>query len=128
MNFKNLYSQLILDHYNHSPYKGVLMQADIHAQSNNPSCGDVVSIQLQIAHNKLIQAKFQARGCVLSGAAASLLMEHIQGKSLDDCKSMNKDTMLDLIKIPLGPNRLRCVLLVLQAVQTGIMEYKNSGI
>ena len=126
MNFKDLYSQRILDHYNHSAYRGTLEKADINSGVYNPACGDRVSVQLNIKNNSITQAKFEAQGCVMSGAAASLLMEHIQGMVLDECMALTSDTMLDLVKIPLGPNRLRCILIVLEAVQTGIQTYKSA--
>ena len=138
MNFKDIYSQVILEHYHYSPHKGVLENA--HAQSgvHNPSCGDSVSIQIlfqksmhkstqhSAGDDTIMSAKFQAQGCVISGAAASLLLEKIIGMSIDVCMNLDRESMLEVIKIPLGPTRLRCALLALEAVHKALGDYVHA--
>ena len=126
MNYKDLYHDLILEHYNHPRNKGVMNTSDISSGAYNPSCGDSVSIQASVENSSIDQCKFQVEGCVISAAATSLLVDACIGLSLDSVLALDKEFILDLIKIPLGPTRLRCALLVLEALQNGIKKYQQT--
>lgn len=119
----NLYQQELLDHYHHSPFKGVLSDADFSSQEYNPSCGDRVSISVRMSNGVVEQIAFEGAGCVISQAAASLLCQASMGRTLDQIKALDADFMLNLVRIPLGPTRLKCALLSLQALHQGIVSY-----
>lgn len=128
MNYKNTYHQFLLDHYNHARTRGTLEKADFSSGVYNPSCGDSVAIQGLVSDNILTVCRFQATGCVISGAAASLLMEKAQGQTIQTILGYTSQTMLDLVQLPLGPTRLRCALLALEALQDGIKKMSKKGI
>ena len=71
------------------------------------------------------EIRFQGRGCAISQAAASLLTDEIAGKTLDEVRAFSKDDMLDLIGIPLDKNpvRIKCALLALKTLKSGVYEY-----
>ncbi len=62
-------------------------------------------------------AYFEGGGCVISQAAASLLCEHIEGRTLDDLAAFTAADMLGLIDIPLLPRRQDCGLLALRVLK-----------
>ncbi|EKD79312.1 MAG: hypothetical protein ACD_41C00102G0001, partial [uncultured bacterium] len=62
------------------------------------------------------QVGFNGEGCAISTAAASLLSEAIKGKSLSEVLELKPDFVLNLLSIDLGPTRLKCALLPLQAI------------
>ena len=66
-------------------------------------------------------------GCVISQAAASLLTECALGKSLDVLLALDKNNMLSMLNMQLGPKRVKCAELALYALQEGLREYKKSG-
>lgn len=123
----NLYQQELLDHYHHSPFKGTLSAADFCSQEHNPSCGDRVSLAARITDGLIDQIAFEGAGCVISQAAASLLCKASVGKPLDELKAFDADHMLTLVQIPLGPTRLKCALLALDALRQGISTYAARG-
>lgn len=125
LNLKNVYNDHLLEHYHHPRNKGTLEHPSLSSGVYNPSCGDSVSVQAQVQDGKILQAKFEAIGCVISCAAASMVVDLALGKTIDEVLAFDKSTMLDLIKIELGPTRLRCGLLALEALQTGIREYQK---
>lgn len=125
MNYKNLYNEHLLDHYNHPANKGTLENAHISSGVYNPSCGDSVSIQAYVKDNVITECKFQATGCVISCAATSMVVDKAIGSSLEQIQSFDKNTILNLIKIELGPTRLRCGLLGLEALHNAIKEHKK---
>lgn len=125
---KNLYKEELLEHFKYPRNSGTILNADITTEQSNPSCGDSVIFTLKLDSKDLIisEVKFTGVGCVISQAAASLLTEQVLNKNIKDVLNYNKDFILSLVKIELGPTRLRCALLPLQALQLGIKEFLSS--
>jgi nitrogen fixation NifU-like protein len=70
---------------------------------------------------------FEGKGCVISLAAASMLMEEVQGKTLDEVKKMGRQDMLDLLGVPLTTMRVKCAMLPLRALEKAIRRYEEQG-
>ena len=68
----------------------------------------------------MAEAAFDGHGCAISQASADLLIESIHGKSMEEVKAMNKEDVLDLLGIDLGPVRLKCALLSLKVLKAGV--------
>lgn len=117
----DLYRQLIIERYQAPIYKGELNPHDISFADENPLCGDHLRIDLRLdAQGRVSEAAFSGHGCAISQASADLLLESIQGKSLDEIKSLSKGDVLELLGIELGPVRLKCALLSLKVLKAGI--------
>ena len=114
------YREAIIDHYKHPRHKGTLKNADIHYHDTNPFCGDEVTVQLQVVDDKIVDAAFCGRGCAISQASASMMMEEIIGMSVAELKQWSKEDILDLLGIEIGPVRLKCALLPLKALKAGL--------
>lgn len=115
-----LYREAILDHYKHPRRKGHLPQADIRYHDHNPFCGDEITIELNVQDGVVVDAAFDGRGCAISQATASMLMEEIVGKSTDELKQLDKEYILEMLGIEIGPVRLKCALLPLKALKAGL--------
>jgi nitrogen fixation NifU-like protein len=115
-----LYQEELLDHYKHPRNYGKLENADLVTEILNPSCGDEIALELALSDNHLSAIAFRGKGCVISQASASLLTQHVVGKSIEELVSLTKDDMLALVGIPLGPTRLRCALLVLECLHKAL--------
>lgn len=109
----------ILDHYENPRNKGVLDDPDISYEEDNPVCGDRIRIDLKVDDGVIRDVRFSGRGCSISQAAASMLTEEIKGKTLDEVKRIGKETVLDLLGIPIGPVRMKCALLSLKVLKAG---------
>ncbi len=116
----DLYRELIIDHYQHPHNYGTLDQADISYEDSNPLCGDKLRIDMKVVGGIVEDIRFSGKGCAISQASASMLTDEIKGKPLSDIKQFGKQTILDLIGIPLGPTRLKCALLSLKVVKGGV--------
>lgn len=117
----DLYREIIIEHYKHPAYRGHLDPHDIHFADNNPLCGDHIEITMQIGADGVIKdARFDGHGCAISQASADLLIESIIGKPLEEVKQLNKQHILDLLGIDLGPVRLKCALLSLKVLKAGV--------
>lgn len=122
----DLYHLEIMDHYQHPRHKGVLNDPDFATRQYNPSCGDEVSMQGICVGNRLTAIAFQAKGCVISQAVASMFCAYVCNKTIDEILNLTKDDIVALIKIPLGPIRLKCALLPLDALKEGLKIFQET--
>lgn len=116
----DLFREAIIDHYKHPRHRGNLEDADVHRHETNPFCGDDVTIYLKIADDVVVDAAFEGRGCAISQASASMIMEEIIGMPVTELKEWGKEEVLDLLGIEIGPVRLKCALLPLKALKAGL--------
>jgi len=117
----DLYREVIIEHYKNPGYRGHLEPHDIQFEDSNPLCGDHIEVTLQVdANGNVADARFDGRGCAISQASADLLMESIIGKPIEEVKQLNKEHILDLLGIDLGPVRLKCALLSLKVLKAGV--------
>lgn len=117
----DLYREIIIEHYKNPSYRGKLNPHDISFADNNPLCGDHIQVDLRVDNKGVVaEAMFDGHGCAISQASADLLMESIIGKPLEEVKKLNKDSILELLGIDLGPVRLKCALLSLKVLKAGV--------
>ncbi len=116
----DLYRDYILDHYKRPRNSGVLDPADVSYSDNNPLCGDEISMTLRLEEGRVVDVRFKGKGCAISQASASMLTDELIGKSLDDVKKIDKNFILEMLGIPLGPTRIKCALLSLKVVKGGV--------
>jgi nitrogen fixation NifU-like protein len=117
----DFYRDLIIDHYKNPQYRGELNPHDISFEDDNPLCGDHIRVDLRLdANDRVTEAAFSGHGCAISQASADLLMEAVIGKTLEDVKQLNRDDILEMLGIDLGPVRLKCALLSLKVLKAGV--------
>lgn len=116
----DLYRELILDHYQHPHNHGEIQDADVSYEDSNPLCGDKIRIDIKFKDNVVAEVKFNGRGCAISQASASMLTDELIGKTSEDIRKLDKQFILDLLGIPLGPTRIKCALLPLKVVKAGV--------
>ena len=125
---EDLYREVILDHYKNPRGHGVIEDADAHAEGLNPLCGDEVSIYVQFAEDgeTVDDVKFSGRGCAISQASTSMLMEMVVGKTAHEIASLPKEELLEEVGIPLTPIRLKCALLGLGVLKVALHRAKGT--
>ena len=126
--FDQLYREIILDHYKNPRGHGAIPDADASADGQNPLCGDEVSIFVAFGDDgdTIDDVKFSGRGCAISQAATSMLMEMVKGRSATDVAAMPKEELLEEIGIPLTPVRLKCAILGLGVLKVALHRAKGT--
>jgi nitrogen fixation protein NifU and related proteins len=126
--FDQLYREVILDHYKNPRGHGTIDDPDVSAEGQNPLCGDEVSIYLSFEPGSDIieEVKFSGRGCAISQAATSMLMEMVQGRAASEVASLTKDDLLEELGIPLTPVRLKCAILGLTTLKLALHKGKGT--
>lgn len=114
----DIYREEILEHYRHPMNFGTLKKPSHSAWAANPLCGDHLTLQLRVDAKGVIKdVAFEATGCALSIASASLFSEWMKGKNIKRVQKSGESQILKLIEAPIGPARLHCVLLSFTALQ-----------
>jgi nitrogen fixation NifU-like protein len=85
---RDLYQEVILDHYKRPRNFSLLPEANREAKGHNPLCGDMVTIYLVIAADRIQDIKFQGAGCAISTASASLMTDALKGKTLAEAEAL----------------------------------------
>src|SRR3954451_8359852 len=84
---RELYTQVIMDHYQRPRYRGELEGADLEERLLNPLCGDEITVYANFWEGKVAEVAFSGRGCSISQASASMMSERLKGKSREDAKA-----------------------------------------
>ena len=100
---QNLYRQVILDHSSHPRNFGELENANGSLELNNPTCGDVIMLQVYINDGIIEQAKFSGHGCSISTASASMMTELVIGETMEEAKEKIEEFLL-LVQAKIDPD------------------------
>ncbi|MFQ6024923.1 MAG: Fe-S cluster assembly sulfur transfer protein SufU [Nitrosopumilaceae archaeon] len=124
MSSADIYREIILDYYRNPRNFGKLENPDIVKRDSNPLCGDELEMHINIKDNRVSDVKFTGKGCAISQASASMLTEMMMGKDFEEVKKLAKEDILENLGLTdLGPTRLKCALLSLKVLKSGIYSY-----
>ncbi len=89
-NLRDLYQQVILEHYKKPRHKGKTTPVHRHQKGHNPSCGDTIELTLQLnqAGDAIEDVKFEGAGCAIAMASADLMADALQGKQVSEALEM----------------------------------------
>jgi nitrogen fixation NifU-like protein len=135
MNANELYREIILEEAAEPQNVGSLPNATHEHSETNASCGDQVTVQLELkrsdnavnAGSAIIKnIAWQGNGCAISQASMSLLSEVVIGKSVSQVSELTAKTVLDLLGLEeINPGREKCMMLGLKAVQKALKSEKK---
>lgn len=115
----------ILDHYENPRNYGEMAEADVHVEGGNPGCGDLITIYLKIKDGKLEKISYVGEGCTISQAAASMLTEMVQGKTIEELQELDHQVMVDVLGEESVNTRPRCATLGLDTLKATLKEYRK---
>ena len=114
-----LYRENILDHYKRPRHFGKLEEFDLDFEDTNPFCGDEQHVFIKLGDDgKVSEVSFEGKGCAISTAATSMLMEELEGKTREELLRLQKDFVLELLGIDISATRMKCALLGLKVVKS----------
>ncbi len=84
MDLESLYQEIILDHYKHPRGKGLRDPYAVEVHHVNPTCGDEITLRVQLDGDKVVDVSYDGQGCSISQASASMLFEQLVGQTVGD--------------------------------------------
>jgi len=123
---EELYREVILDHYRNPRRRGTLRSDHVHAEGQNPSCGDEFALDLALEDGIVIDAAISGQGCSISQASGSMMADAIVGKSADEVRDLTHKFKIMMTiedgENPVDPERPGSVLGDLEALQ-GVRKF-----
>ncbi|MGH3148683.1 MAG: Fe-S cluster assembly sulfur transfer protein SufU [Rubrobacter sp.] len=134
---RELYTQVIMDHYQRPRNRGELRDAELEEHLLNPLCGDEVTVYAVFDEDKVSDVKFGGRGCSISQASASMMTERLMGKGREAAEKEIKsfkammvgeeefpemDDLAALKGVIQYPSRIKCATLAWTAFQKGLED------
>jgi len=90
-----LYQEIILDHYKNPHHKGLREPFEAEVHHVNPTCGDEVTLRVHLADSpdgkRVEDVSYDALGCSISQAAASVMTDLVIGKQVDEAMAIHEE-------------------------------------
>ncbi len=139
MSLADIYTELIAEHSRSNVNKHHLAQATCCEKGHNPSCGDEITLELQVEDGKIKDASFTGVGCAISQASTSMMIDLIKGESVEKAEHLAKlfigmikgevtedeeleelDEAMALKNISNMPARVKCAVLSWHTLETAL--------
>ena len=85
---RDLYQEVIFDHYKRPRNRHALEHASHEAEGHNPLCGDNVKVYLEVEDGVIRDVGFEGGGCAIATASASLMTEALKGRRVDEVEHL----------------------------------------
>ena len=86
-----MYQEIILDHYKNPHHKGLRDAYEAEVHHVNPTCGDEITLRVHLEDGLVKDVSYDAEGCSISQASASVLTDLVIGKSVDEAFSIQEE-------------------------------------
>jgi len=90
-NLESMYQEIILDHYKNPHGKGLRDPFEAEVHHVNPTCGDEITLRLHVDGGKIEDISYDALGCSISQASASVLNDLVVGKTVDEAMVIHEE-------------------------------------
>lgn len=134
-----LYRAVIMEHSESPKHKAPLEDFTAEQTAFNPTCGDMVKVQVKMDGDRLEEVQFDGEGCAISMASASIMADLLNGRSLEEAQALMED-FTELVQghepkdtealgeaaalegVVQFPTRIRCAQLGWKAVEDAIAQ------
>ena len=138
---ESLYQEIILDHYKNPHHRGLREPYDAEVRHLNPTCGDEITLRVQLDGSRVADVSYDSEGCSISQASASVMTDLVIGRDLatanaafDEFLTMmqskgqaepDEDVLEDAIAfvgVSRYPARVKCALLAWMAWRDAVTQ------
>jgi nitrogen fixation NifU-like protein len=135
-----LYRDTVLEHSRNPHHFGRIADPDAQAEGHNPLCGDKVAVYLRLDGERITDAAFEASGCAISIASASMMTDIIHGRSKAAAQAAIRDAdatftgdcaappgeLAALAAVRAYPSRVRCALLPWRTLRAALDDVRGT--
>ena len=124
-----LYSEKVMDHFEHPRNVGEIENPDAVGQVGNPKCGDIMKMYMTIDDDGVIQdVKFKTFGCGSAIATSSMATELIKGKTVEEALKLTNAAVAEALD-GLPAYKMHCSVLAEEAIKAALGDwYKKKGL
>ena len=97
MDLDALYQEIILDHYKNPHHRGLREPYEAEVHHVNPTCGDEVTLRVQVADGVVQDVSYDGQGCSISQASTSVMTDLVIGKRVDEALATH-EVFLELMQ------------------------------
>jgi len=105
MDLRAIYNQVITENSRSKEHRHPVEGCTCSLEGVNPSCGDDITLQLRVKDGVIEDAGFLGAGCAISQASASLMIDLLKGRTVEEAKRLI-DTFFKMIKGEITPDEL----------------------
>ena len=117
-----LYSDKIMDHFQHPRNVGKLDDADGIGEVGNAKCGDIMRVYIKVKDDVITDCKFNTFGCGSAIATSSMATELIKGKPISEALELSNKAVVEALD-GLPAHKIHCSVLAEEAVRAAVKDY-----
>jgi nitrogen fixation protein NifU and related proteins len=85
---EQLYQDIILDHYKNPRNRATLRDDEVLADEENPMCGDQIRLTARVEDGRIVDVRYDGKGCAISQASASMMTEVLKGRTTEEAQAL----------------------------------------
>ncbi len=97
MGIEQIYTEVLHEHTNSKRNKHHIENPTVKRNGVNPNCGDEIQLEMRLKNGVIEDAGFTGSGCAISQASASIMVDLIKGKPVEEAMNL-ADTFFAMIK------------------------------
>ena len=121
-----LYSEKVMDHFQHPRNVGKMDDADGIGEVGNAVCGDIMKMYIKVRDGIIVDVKFNTFGCGSAIATSSMATEMIKGKSIDEALELSNKAVVEALD-GLPAHKIHCSVLAEEAVKAAVKDYYDKN-
>ena len=120
-----MYSEKVMDHFNHPRNVGEIENASGVGTVGNAKCGDIMRMYIQVDNGIITDVKFKTFGCGAAIATSSMATEMVKGKTIKEALALTNKAVAEALD-GLPPVKMHCSMLAEEAIHAAIEDYMKN--
>ena len=121
-----LYSDKVMDHFQHPRNVGKMDDADGIGEVGNAKCGDIMRMYIKVKDGVITDCKFNTFGCGSAIATSSMATELIKGKPIEEALQLSNKAVVEALD-GLPAHKIHCSVLAEEAVRAAVKDYYDKN-
>ena len=121
-----LYSDKVMEHFQHPRNVGKIDDADGIGEVGNAKCGDIMRMYIKVKDDVITDCKFNTFGCGSAIATSSMATELIKGKPISEALELSNKAVVEALD-GLPAHKIHCSVLAEEAVRAAVKDYYDKN-
>ena len=117
-----LYSEKVMDHFQHPRNLGKMEDADGIGDVGNAKCGDIMKMYINVKDGIITDVKFNTFGCGSAIATSSMATELVKGKPITEAVKLTNRAVVEALD-GLPTHKIHCSVLAEEAIKAAVKDY-----